>query len=186
MNNKVDNSQYKTTIVIGASKLKQVLWYFTNVLFFINPLNPFSSLKVFLLRIFGAKVGKGVNIKPAVNVKFPWKLIVGDYVWIGEKVWIDNLGETVIGDHVCLSQGAMLLCGSHNYKAVTFDLIIEEIILEEGVWISANAIVTGGVRCRSHSVLTANSVATGDLEAYGIYQGNPAIKIRERVINSQR
>lgn len=184
MNNKVDNSQYRTTINIGASKLRQVLWYFTNVLFFINPLNPFSSLKVFLLRLFGAKVGKGVNIKPAVNIKFPWKLMVGNYVWIGEKVWIDNLGKTEIGDHVCLSQGAMLLCGSHNYKAITFDLIIGEIILEEGVWISAHAIVTGGVTCKSHCVLTANSVATGNLEAYGIYQGNPASKIRERVINN--
>lgn len=184
MNNKVDNSKYRTTINIGASKLKQVLWYFTNALFFINPLNPFSALKVFLLRLFGAKIGKGVNIKPAVNIKFPWKLIIGNYVWIGEKVWIDNLGKTEIADNVCLSQGAVLLCGSHNYKAVTFDLIIGEIILEEGVWISANAMVTGGVTCKSHSVLSANSVATSDLEAYGIYQGNPAIKIRERVINS--
>lgn len=184
MRNKVDNSKYKTTIHIGASKLKQVLWYFTNAVFFINPLNPFSSLKVFLLRLFGAKIGGGVVIKPSVNIKFPWKLSVGNYVWIGEHVWIDNLGKIEIGNSACLSQGALLLCGSHNYKTPGFDLMVGEIIIEEGVWISAKAIVTGGVTCKSHSVLSAGSVAVTDLDAYSIYQGNPAIKIRERIINS--
>lgn len=183
MKKKVDNSIYKTTIKIGASKLKQVLWYFCNVLFFINPLNPFSSLKIFMLRLFGAAIGKGVNIKPSVNIKFPWKLKLGNYVWIGENVWIDNLGMVDIKENACISQGAILLCGSHNYKSTSFDLIIGDIILEEGVWIGADALVTGGITCKSHSVLTASSVATNDLEAYGIYQGNPAIKIRERIIN---
>lgn len=183
MSAKTDNSSYQTTIIIGASKVKQVLWYFANVLFFLNPLNPFSRLKVFLLRLYGAKIGKGVVVKPGVNIKFPWKLIIGDYVWIGEKVWIDNLDGIEIKSNACLSQGAFLLCGSHNYKKSSFDLIVGEIVIEEGVWIGANAIVTGGLTCASHSVLTANSVATSNLDACGIYQGNPAVKIRERVIN---
>lgn len=184
MNSKVDNSSYQTTMITGASKFKQVLWYFTNVIFFINPLNPFSSLKVFLLKLFGAQIGRGVVIKPSVNIKYPWKLHVGNYVWIGEKVWIDNLGRIELQDNSCISQGALLLCGSHNYKEVSFDLIVNDILIEEGVWISAGAIVTGGITCMSHSILTANSVATGNLEAYSIYQGNPAVKIRERRINS--
>jgi len=175
---KFDNSWYKP----GANTIKKTLWYFTNVLFFLNPWNPISSLKVFLLRLFGAKIGKGVVIKPSVNVKYPWRLKIGNYVWVGEKVWIDNLANVKIEDNVNISQGAMLLCGNHNYKKTNFDLIIGEIKLEEGVWIGAFSIVAPGVTCKSHSILSVNSVATKDLEEYTIYQGNPAIEVRKREI----
>jgi putative colanic acid biosynthesis acetyltransferase WcaF len=158
------------------------LWYFINVLFLRSPLNPFSSIKVFLLRLFGAKIGQGVNIKPAVNIKYPWRLYIGNCVWIGENVWIDNLDDVLIGDNCCISQGAMLLCGNHNYKKTTFDLIIGKIVLEDGVWIGAQSIVCPNVICKSHSVLAVNSVATKNLEEYGIYQGNPAKEIKKRKI----
>lgn len=143
---------------------------------------PFSGLKVTLLSVFGAEIGDNVVIKPNVNIKYPWKLKIGENTWIGEKVWIDNLGEVTIGKNACLSQGAMLLCGNHNYKKEAFDLIVGKITLEDGVWIGAHSIVTPGVRCKSHSLLAVNSVATSTLEPYTIYQGNPAVKIRERVI----
>lgn len=178
---KFDNSWYKP----GANIFKRTLWYFTNVLFFQNSYNPISSLKVFLLRLFGAKIGKNVVIKPSVNIKYPWKLSVGNNVWIGEKVWIDNLANVIIENNVSISQGAMLLCGNHNYKKTTFDLITGEIKLEEGVWIGAKSIVTPGIVCKSHSILSVNSVATKDLEAYTIYQGNPAIEVRKRKITRQ-
>jgi putative colanic acid biosynthesis acetyltransferase WcaF len=139
-------------------------------------------LKVFLLRLFGAKIGKGVNIKPSVNIKYPWRLTIGDYSWIGENVWFDNLDNVVIGYNGSFSQGAMLLCGNHNYKKTTFDLIIGAITLEDGVWIGAQSVVCPGVVCKSHAILTVNSVATSDLKSYTIYQGNPAKEIRKRVI----
>lgn len=180
---KTDLSSYNNSWYKPGNPFKRIVWYFFNIFFFKNPYNPFSKLKVFLLRLFGAKVGKGVIIKPAVNIKYPWKLIIGDHVWIGEEVWIDNLAKVTIGSHSCLSQGAMLLCGNHNYKKSTFDLIVGEIRLEEGVWIGAKAIVTPRITCYSHSILTAGSVATSNLEAYGIYQGNPAVKIRSREIS---
>lgn len=167
---------------IGASALKRALWYTVNVLFVINPLNPFSGPRVFLLRLFGAKIGRGVIIKPNVNIKYPWKLSVGDHTWIGEKVWIDNLSRVAIGSNVCISQGAMLLTGNHNYSTSTFNLIVLPIVLEDGAWIGAGSAVCPGVTAFTESVLTVGSVATGDLGAYGIYQGNPATRIRERVI----
>jgi len=123
-------------------------------------------------------------IKPKVNIKYPWLLIVENYVWIGEEVWIDNLVEVVLGKNVCLSQGAMLLTGNHDYKNSKFDLKVGKIVLEEGVWIGAKAIVCPNVTCYSHAVLAVNSVAVKDLEAYGIYQGNPAQYVRERKIES--
>ena len=182
MKHKVSLSNYKTTLEIGASKWKQTVWYFVNIFFFKNSICLFSFLKVFLLKCFGAKVGHGVIIKPNVNIKYPWFLEIGDDVWIGEKVWIDNLAFVKIGSNVCISQGAFLLTGNHNFKEQTFDLIIGKIIIEEGAWIGAQSVVCPGVTCKSHSVLSVSSVATKDLDPYCIYQGNPASKIKERII----
>ncbi|HNW73948.1 MAG: putative colanic acid biosynthesis acetyltransferase [Bacteroidales bacterium] len=178
---KYDNSAYDP----GGGAFKRLLWYYVNILFFKSPLIPSSALKCTLLRLFGAKVGKGVNIKPAVNIKYPWRLTVGDYAWIGEYAWIDNLDEVVIGKHCCISQGAMLLCGNHNYRKPAFDLITGRIILEDGAWIGAYSIVCPGVTCKSHAVLAVNSVATRNLEAFSIYQGNPAVKVKDRVFEPE-
>ena len=167
----------------GRSMLTQTLWYFINLMFFQSGWFPISSLKVKVLRLFGAQVGRGVVIKPGVNIKYPWKLHIANHVWIGERVWIDNLAHVTIGDHVCLSQGAMLLTGSHNYKRTSFDLIVGDIVLEDGAWVGAQAIVAPGVTCHTHSVLAVHSVANAHLEAYTIYQGNPAVVKRKREIN---
>ena len=167
----------------GGGIVKRFVWYFVNALFFLNPFNPFSDIKVGILRLFGAKIGIGVNIKPCVNVKYPWLLEIGDYTWIGENVWIDNLAKVRIGNNVCVSQGAMLLCGNHNYKKSTFDLMIGGITLEDGSWVGAQAVVCPGVTLHTHAVLGVGSVANHNLDAYGIYQGIPAVKVRERVID---
>lgn len=173
-----DNSWYKP----GGNAVTRIIWYFVNHIFFTNGLFPFSGFKIRLLRLFGAKIGKGVNIKPRVHVKYPWNLNIGEFTWIGEDVWIDNLVKVDIGSNVCLSQGAMLLTGNHNYKKTTFDLMVGEIVLSEGVWIGAKAVVCPGVTCHEHSVLSVGSIANGDLEARSIYQGNPAQKVKERII----
>ena len=175
---KFDNTWYSP----GKGCLMRLLWYITNECFFNCGWNISSGLKNRLLRYFGAKVGQGVIIKPHVNIKYPWRLTVGDNVWIGENVWIDNLGNVVIGNNVCLSQGAMLLCGNHNYKKSAFDLIVGDICIEDGSWAGAKSVVCPGVTLHSHSVLGVGSVANHDLDPYSIYQGNPAVKIRERKI----
>ena len=175
-----DLSSYNNSWYRPGSALKRFLWHYTNVIFFKNGLFPFYGMKIFLLKIFGAKIGKGVLIKPFVNIKYPWFLVIGNYVWIGENVWIDNLANITIGNNVCLSQGAMLLTGNHNYKKKSFDLSIKNINIEDGTWIGAKSIVCPGVTCKSHSILTVGSVATKDLEHYSVYAGNPAEKIRDR------
>ena len=166
----------------GGSIFKRTLWYYINSLVFKSPLFPFYGLKNYLLRLFGAKIGKEVEIKPCVNIKYPWQLTIGNEVWIGENVWIDSLVPVTIGNNVCISQGAILLTGSHNYKKTTFDLITGSIILEDGVWIGAGAIVNCGITAYSHAMLASGSVATKNMEPYTVYQGNPAVKVRERNI----
>jgi len=177
---RTDLSKYNISWYKPGNKLFIILWYFVNIIFFQNKLIPFNSIKIFLLKFFGAKLGEGVIIKPGVNIKYPWNLKIGDFVWIGEDVWIDNLAHVYIGNNVCISQGAMLLCGNHHYKKSTFDLIIGEITIKDGVWIAARSIVTNNITCKEHSVLLTNSVATNNLEPYNIYRGNPAKSIKKR------
>jgi len=166
----------------GSHGLKMILWYFVSSLFVQSSLFPFMAHKVFLLRLFGAKIGKGLVIKPGVTIKFPWKLVIGDNCWIGENVWVDNLDKIILANDVCLSQGALLLTGNHDYTVSNFPYRNAPIVIEEGVWVGAKAVVCSGVICESHSILTVGSIATKDLKAYTIYQGNPAVAIRKRTI----
>ena len=105
---------------------------------------PGSRLRIVILRIFGACIGSGVVIKPHVKVKFPWRLSIGANSWIGEGVWIDNLAEVKIGSNACISQGAYLCTGSHNWAVPTFDLVVRPIEIGDEVWICANTSVGPG------------------------------------------
>jgi len=106
-------------------------------------------------------------------------LDIGNHVWIGEQSWIDNLGLVSIADNVCISQGALLLTGNHDYKKQSFDLRVGEIHLQQGCWIGARATVPG-VTVHEGAVLAVASIATHDLDAGWMYQGNPAVKVRIR------
>jgi putative colanic acid biosynthesis acetyltransferase WcaF len=178
---KYNNDWYKDSNLTRGF-LTTLLWFLCNNLFLNSYLLIPVSFKVRILRIFGAKIGKNVMIKHKINIKYPWNIEIGNNVWLGEEVWIDSLGIVKIGDNACISQGAMLLSGNHDYKKVTFDLIIKDIIIEDGVWIGAKSVVCGGIICHSHSVLVVNSVANKNLEPFCIYQGNPAVQIRKREI----
>jgi putative colanic acid biosynthesis acetyltransferase WcaF len=161
----------------------RISWYLVSAFLVQCAWNPSSALRVWLLRLFGAQIGRGVVVKPSVHVKYPWRLTVGDYCWIGEKVWIDNLDFVTLGNHVCISQEAYLLTGNHNYKSTAFDLITKPIVIEDGAWVGARAIVCPGVTVRSHAVLTVGAVATKDLEPYSVYSGNPATLIKQRQLS---
>lgn len=175
---KFDNSWYYP----GRGFFIRSVWYFVNAFLLKSSWLLSSSLKVNLLKCFGAKIGKGVTIKPCVNIKYPWNLSIGDDVWIGENCWIDNLAKVEIGSNVCVSQGAMLLCGNHNYKSHSFDLLLGEIHIEDGAWIGARSVVCPGVTIGSHSVLCVGAVASCNLDTYGIYKGVPAVKVKRRII----
>jgi putative colanic acid biosynthesis acetyltransferase WcaF len=177
-----DLSKFRNTHYRPGSVLIRILWYLASLVF-INTFVPWPyGLKTVILRIFGAKVGRGLVIKPYVKIKYPWFVNIGNHVWIGENVWIDNLAEVLIDSNVCISQGAMLLTGNHNYKREGFDLILGSIRLEKGTWLGAKSVVCPGVTVGSHAVLTVGSVATNDLDPYGIYTGNPAERIKNREI----
>ena len=136
---------------------KSHLWYIVNNLI-LNSFFPFSNIKVFVLRLFGAKIGKNVIIKPYIKVKYPWNLKIGDNSWIGEEVWIDNLEEVLIDENCCISQGVYLCTGSHNFKSEKFDLIKEKIVIKRSSWIGAKAVICPGVTVEESSFIKAGEI----------------------------
>jgi putative colanic acid biosynthesis acetyltransferase WcaF len=172
------NLAYKQSI--GASYLKQLLWFFCSSVFVRNPLIPFSGFRKMVLVLFGAKIGKAPRIRPGVIIKFPWKLVMGDHVWLGENCWIDNLAQVTIGSNSCISQGAFICTGNHNFTSPDFELIAKPVVISDGVWIGACSVVCPGVHAAQQAVLSAGSVVTTDMESNMVYQGNPAIIKRKR------
>ena len=168
----------------GAGLVKQLAWWFAGQPLVRSHWVPFSRVKVAVLRAFGARIGNGVRVKPGVRVKFPWRLTVGDHVWIGEDVWIDNLAPVTLGSHVCVSQGAYLCTGSHDWGRDSFDLITRPIVVEDGAWVAAFARVGPGVTVGRGAVLTLGGVAVKSLEPGMVHAGDPAGVVKARKIRN--
>ncbi len=175
-----DNSWYKP----GRSFLIASIWFFFGLPILRSNLNPLSSLRRVLLRAFGATVGSSVEIKPGVQVKYPWNLTVGDHTWIGENVWIDNLVPITIGSNVCISQGAYLCTGNHDWSDPSFGLIVKPITVGDGAWIGAKSLIAPGIEIGESAIASAGSVVTKDIPAFEIHAGNPAQFIRRRVFQN--
>jgi len=157
----------------------EALWIVCQNLLFSSGI-PGSGWRCRLLRLFGAKVATGVVIKPHVRIKFPWKLELHEYCWLGENAWLDNLDWIRVGAHVCISQGAYLCTGNHNWASPQFDLITGEIRIEASCWIGAFAKVGPGITLAPGSVITMGSVLSQSTNPDGIYAGNPAQVIAQR------
>ncbi len=162
----------------GAPVWKEGMWVVVKCLFFLNPLPWPSALRVALLRAFGARVGRGVVIRANVNVTFPWRLELGDFVWLGEEVLVLSLAPVRIGSHVCLSQRAFLCTGSHRFETPQFELITKPITIHDGSWIAAQAFVAPGVEIGPGSVVAAGSVVLDSVPARTLVRGNPAVVVR--------
>ena len=171
-----DNAWYRP----GRSRLVQALWLVAGLpLVMMNWPLP-SSVRVALLRLFGARIGSGVVIKPGVAVKYPWHLTIGDHCWIGERAWIDNLTTVRLGDHVCISQAAYLCTGNHDWSDPAFGLMIAPIYLGDGSWVGARATLLPGTVLDEGAVAGAGSLVSGHIPANEIHAGNPARFTRRR------
>ena len=178
----VDLSQYKKSSELRTRSLwVEALWMLVQALL-VSSFQPWNGLRIAVLRLFGAGIGKGVIIKPHVRIKFPWKLQVGDHAWIGEEVWIDNLDHVRVGSHCCISQGVYICTGSHDWKSPEFALQTAPVAINDKAWLCAKSMVAPGVNIGEGAVLGFGSVATGDLVAWEIYSGNPARSVGKRVI----
>ena len=156
------------------------LWWIVQTLFFKMSPQFLYGWRRFLLRCFGAKVGKGVILRPSVHIQFPWKVTIGDYTWIGDDVVLYSLGEIKIGNNVVVSQKSYLCTGSHNYQSVAFDIFNVPIVLEDECWLATDVYVAPGVTIGKGTVVGARSSVFKSLPAGKICMGSPAKIIRDR------
>ena len=135
----IDLSQYEKPVIPGnKNAVTRSVWYFINVLLFSNQLALLpSKAKAEILKIFGARIGKYVVIKPSVSIKYPWFLNVGESVWLGEGVWIDNHTTVSIGKNCCISQGVYIYTGNHDWNDEKFAFFCNPVRIGDGVWITA-------------------------------------------------
>lgn len=164
----------------GRSASVEALWYLVKCLVFLSPWPFPSRFKCSVLRLFGARIGKGVVIKPRVNIHFPWKLDIGDFAWIGEDVFILNFEPVAIGVHCCISQRAFLCTGNHDYRQPEMPYRNAPITVEAGAWVGAQVFVAPGVTIGTEAVISAGSVVTRNQPERMVCGGNPCGPIKPR------
>lgn len=128
-----------------------------------------STLRIFIFRLFGAKIGKSVCIRRGVRVHFPWNLTIGDQSWIGEQVWCINHAPIEIGSNVCISQNAMICSSGHDYKSKSLEYKHKSITIRDGAWICLRANVLAGSEIGINSVVSAGETFVGNLPDEHMY-----------------
>jgi putative colanic acid biosynthesis acetyltransferase WcaF len=171
----VDLARYQEPALPGNRSLPwRIAWHLASALLFQGALVLPSRWKAALLRAFGARIGAGLVIKPRVTIKYPWFLEVGDHVWVGEGAWIDNHTTVRVGSDVCISQGAYLFTGNHDWNDPRFRFFCQPITLEDGVWVAARAVICPGSVLARLSVVGAGVVWRGATAPAAVYAALPS------------
>lgn len=159
------------------------LWWFIQAIFFRQSPQFAYGWRRFLLRCFGAKVGKSVIIRPSVTITYPWNLSIGDFSWVGDDVVLYTLGEIELGSNVVVSQKSYLCTGSHDYKSNAFDIYAKKIVVKDRAWIATDVFVAPGIVVYEGAVVGARSSVFEDMPANMICVGYPAKPIKPRMEN---
>lgn len=175
------NQEYRPPLSSFSTHLYYLSWsLFGQIIFRLIPL-PFFSIRVLLLRLYGASIGNSVKIYPSVNIYLPKNLVLGDYVGIGPHAVLYSQGIIKISNYSIISQNTYLCTASHNYNRTSFDLVVKQIDIEDNCWIAAYASILPGVRLSQGCVLGAHSVLSSKITIpWTIYAGNPATRIKTR------
>ncbi len=150
-----------------------LLWWFVQAIAFPLTPQPLNSLRCALLRLFGARIGKGVFIRPTARFTYPWKVTIGDYSWIGDDVVLYSLDEIHIGEHCVISHKSYLCTGSHDIQDPAFGLTTASITIGNGVWVAADCFVGPGVQIGANAVVGARSSVFTHLPSSQVCLGSP-------------
>lgn len=165
----------------GKSKIMvQLWWIIQSTLFTLSPQFMYGWRR-FLLRIFGAKIGKGVIIRPSVQITYPWKISIGDYSWIGDEVVLYSLGEIEIGSNTVISQRSYICTGTHDYRSESFDIYSEKISIGKKCWLATDVYVAPSTTIGDFTVVGARSSVFKDLPSNKVCVGSPAKPIKDRI-----
>jgi putative colanic acid biosynthesis acetyltransferase WcaF len=181
----LDISSNRSVRKYSAGELfRRVCWSGGQVAFRYSP-RPCFGWRRFVLRCFGARIGREVHVYPSARIYFPWNLTVGDWSAIGEDAFIYNLGLVTVGQQVTISQRAHVCAGSHDYTDPAMPLLKPPIEIADQAWICADAFVGPGVKVGQGAVVGARAVVTKDVEPWAIVAGNPAKFIKNRILTDR-
>jgi putative colanic acid biosynthesis acetyltransferase WcaF len=169
----------------GRNAFVVQLWWLTQAIFFRNSPQFLYGFRRFLLRLFGANVGKKVVIRPTVKITYPWKVSIGDYSWIGDDVVLYSLGNIEIGKNVVISQKSYICAASHDYLQPGFPIFAGVVRIQDECWLATDVFVAPGVTIHKGTVIGARSSVYKDLPANKVCIGNPAKIVRNRVPTTQ-
>lgn len=164
----------------GKSKITVQLWWLVYAVFFRLSPQVMYGWRRFLLRCFGAKIGKNVIIRPTAQITYPWKVSIGDYSWIGDEVVLYSLGEIEIGEHTVISQRSYICTGTHDYRSENFRIYAEKIRIGSKCWLATDVYVAPSVNIGDLTVVGARSSVFNDLPEGKICIGSPAKPIKDR------
>ncbi len=158
----------------------QLWWLVQSTLFGLSPQFMFAW-RCWLLRLFGAQIGKNVLIRPTVRITYPWKVVIDDFAWIGDDVIIYSLGTITIGKCAVISQRSYLCAASHDYQQPNFDIYTKPIYIGDQVWLATDVFVAPGVTIAQGAVVGARSSVLNDLAGMMVYVGTPARLLKPRI-----
>lgn len=166
----------------GKNKVLVQIWYLTEALLFRPTPAVLNRWRVWLLRLFGARIGRGVKVRSSVRVLYPWNLRIGDFTYIADEVYLYSLDRIHVGSHVSLSFGAVLCAGSHDLEDPSFPLLIAPIVIEDEAWVGAQAFVMPGTTVGAGAVIGARSLVTASVPTNEVWVGMPArfVRLRQR------
>jgi len=160
----------------------QLWWIVQSTLFGLSPQFMYGWRR-WLLKLFGARVGKGVIIRPTARVTYPWKVSIGDWSWIGDEAVLYSLGEIEIGSNAVISQRSYICTAGHDYTRPGFDIYSKKIVIGDEAWVAAGVFVAPGVKIGRGAVVGACSGVFSDLPPMTVSFGNPAKVSRKREVN---
>ena len=168
----------------GKSKITVQLWWVIQSTLFTWSPQFLYAWRVFLLRLFGAQIGKNVKIRSSVRITYPWKVKIGDYSWIGDDCMLYSLGDITIGSHVAIAHKVYLNTGGHEYNKKKFDIFFKPLVIEDQCWITTDVYVAPGVTIGKGTIVSARSTVLKDLPAGKICVGTPAVPIKDRPLSA--
>lgn len=164
------------------NRIARVLWGVFYLIFFRYSPRPLHGWRSLLLRLFGAKVGRGVHVYPGVKIWAPWNIEFGDECGVGDDAILYSQGKIVLGKRSIISQGAYICTGSHDYTKTGHPLITAPIHIGDFAWIAAQAFIHPGVSIGEGAVVGARSVVIKDLPEWSVCAGSPCKPLKKRVI----
>jgi putative colanic acid biosynthesis acetyltransferase WcaF len=176
--------RYEHQIRVVFSQREQIgriLWWIGGFLLFQGSLRPMYAWRRWVLRLFGARVGRGASIQRSVRIDLPWNLEIGRGSTLGENVWVHNLGKVRIGDYVTISQRVFLCTGTHDYTRPEFDILRKPVCIQRGVWVAADAFIGPGVTIGENAVIGVRSVVLKDMPSGMVCVGHPCVPRKPRV-----